>query len=91
VVRDDKVKELAYSIWEGEGRPEGKDIEHYFRAQKMLEETYSAPQTELTSSRHNNVETTSLPLSITETKRPVPNVHPSHRKKDHSLKQNVRR
>jgi Cu2+-exporting ATPase len=32
-----RIKELAYSLWEREGRPEGKDKEYYFRAQQMIE------------------------------------------------------
>jgi hypothetical protein len=36
-----KVKEMAYAIWEGQGRPEGKDVENYFRAQQVLDEEQS--------------------------------------------------
>ena len=39
---EEKVRELAYSIWEKEGCPEGKDAEHYYRAKKMLEEQEAA-------------------------------------------------
>ena len=35
---EEQIRELAYSIWEKEGRPQGKDIEHYFRAKEILEE-----------------------------------------------------
>lgn len=38
MVTEEKIKELAYGLWEKEGRPEGKDAEHYFTAKKMLEE-----------------------------------------------------
>jgi hypothetical protein len=34
--REDQIKKLAYNIWEQEGRPEGQDIEDYFRAEKIL-------------------------------------------------------
>jgi len=88
---DEKIKELAYSIWEEEGRPDGKDIEHYFRAQKILEETYSTPQTELKSSWQNNVELASSPSSTTESKRPVTNIPRSNTRKGRNLKQNVRK
>jgi hypothetical protein len=37
VVTEEQIKELAYAIWEQEGRPEGKDVEYYFRAKKTLE------------------------------------------------------
>jgi hypothetical protein len=35
---EEQIRELAYFIWENEGRPEGKDQEHYFRAERMLTE-----------------------------------------------------
>jgi hypothetical protein len=38
MVTEQQIKELAYTIWEEEGRPEGKDLEHYFRARQILEE-----------------------------------------------------
>lgn len=34
---EQQVRELAYAIWEKEGRPQGKDVEHYFRARQILE------------------------------------------------------
>jgi hypothetical protein len=39
---DEQIKDLAHSIWEQEGRPNGKDIEHYFRATNILEERESS-------------------------------------------------
>jgi len=38
MVTEEQIRELAYTIWEQEGRPEGKDLEYYFRAKKILEE-----------------------------------------------------
>jgi hypothetical protein len=38
MITDEEIKKLALSIWEEEGRPTGKDVEHYFRAKKILEE-----------------------------------------------------
>jgi hypothetical protein len=32
MVTEEQIRELAHAIWEEEGRPEGKDVEHYFRA-----------------------------------------------------------
>jgi hypothetical protein len=29
---EEKIRELAYAMWEEEGRLEGKDVEYYFRA-----------------------------------------------------------
>ncbi|MDP2932468.1 MAG: DUF2934 domain-containing protein [Chloroflexota bacterium] len=42
MVTEEQIRELAYSIWEKEGCPEGKDAEHYFRAKQMLEEREAA-------------------------------------------------
>jgi len=39
---EDEIKELAYKIWEEEGKPEGKDVENYYRAVKILEEQEAA-------------------------------------------------
>jgi sporulation protein YlmC with PRC-barrel domain len=36
MVTEEHIKELAYSIWESEGRPEGKALEHFYRAEKTL-------------------------------------------------------
>lgn len=36
---EEEIKKLAYAIWEEEGRPEGKDKEHYFRARQILGQT----------------------------------------------------
>jgi hypothetical protein len=44
---DEQIRELAHSIWEQEGRPNGKDMEHYFRAKKILEERESSRVIEL--------------------------------------------
>ena len=35
---EEQIKQLAYSLWEREGQPEGRDVEHYFAAKQMLEE-----------------------------------------------------
>jgi hypothetical protein len=47
---EQQIKELAYAIWEEEGRPEGKDVEHYFRAQQILEERQASSLIESTPS-----------------------------------------
>jgi hypothetical protein len=38
MITDEDIKKLAFAIWEEEGRPDGKDVEHYLRAKKILEE-----------------------------------------------------
>ncbi len=42
MVTEEQIRELAYAIWEQEGRLEGKDLEYYFRAKQMLEERDAA-------------------------------------------------
>jgi hypothetical protein len=41
---EEQVKELAYFIWEKEGRPDGKHLEHYSRARQILEEQEALQQ-----------------------------------------------
>jgi sporulation protein YlmC with PRC-barrel domain len=33
---EEQINGLAYAIWEREGRPTGRDAEHYFRAERIL-------------------------------------------------------
>jgi hypothetical protein len=35
---EEDIKKLAFTIWEEVGRPDGKDVEHYLRARKILAE-----------------------------------------------------
>jgi hypothetical protein len=35
-ISDDAIRERAYLIWEREGRPHGRDFEHWVRAQVEL-------------------------------------------------------
>jgi hypothetical protein len=46
---EEQIKELAHALWEEEGRPEGKDVEHYFRAKQILEEREKTRVIELPS------------------------------------------
>ena len=39
---EEQIRDLAYTIWEQEGRPEGREMEHYFRAKQILEEREAA-------------------------------------------------
>jgi hypothetical protein len=38
MAEDGEIRLLAYKIWQQEGRPDGKDVEHYLQAKAMLEE-----------------------------------------------------
>jgi len=46
---EQQIRELAYAIWEQEGRPDGKDQEHYFRAKQILDEKEKPPLVQLTT------------------------------------------
>ncbi len=39
---EEQIKQLAYALWEQEGRPDGKDLEHYLTATRILEEQEAA-------------------------------------------------
>lgn len=42
--RDQRIKERAHQIWESEGRPEGREHEHWQRARREIEtEAAEAP------------------------------------------------
>ena len=45
MISEEQIKELAYAIWDQEGRPEGKDLDYYFRAKQMLEERVATSST----------------------------------------------
>jgi hypothetical protein len=47
---EEQIKELAYAIWEKDGRPEGKHVDHYFRAKQILEEQQESRVIELAPS-----------------------------------------
>ena len=34
--REQRIRERAYAIWEQKGRPEGKDREHWLRAEAEI-------------------------------------------------------
>ncbi|MBI2846316.1 MAG: DUF2934 domain-containing protein [Chloroflexi bacterium] len=36
--KEEETKKVAYFIWENEGRPRGKDVEHYFKAEHIIAE-----------------------------------------------------
>jgi hypothetical protein len=35
----DFIRKIAYAIWEKEGRPDGKDLDHWFRATAIFRST----------------------------------------------------
>ncbi len=36
---NDAISKLAYEYWEGEGRPHGRDVEHWLRAERSVAES----------------------------------------------------
>jgi hypothetical protein len=36
-VDEQKIKEAAYALWEQDGKPNGLDLEHWFKATTILE------------------------------------------------------
>jgi hypothetical protein len=39
----EQIVEIAYFIWQEEGCPHGRDINHYFQAKRLLEERELSP------------------------------------------------
>lgn len=35
---EQKIREVAYRLWEKEGKPQGQDLEHWFTAEKSSSE-----------------------------------------------------
>ena len=38
VNRDEEIRQLAYRLWQEEGCPDGREVEHWLRAQMIWEE-----------------------------------------------------
>lgn len=36
-MNDEKIRQLAYRLWEEDGRPEGKEMDHWSRAAGLIE------------------------------------------------------
>ncbi len=57
--REDEIRLIAYSIWEEEGCPDGKDCEHWMRAEAIWEEDQK-PKTSAKSSKQDVKPTTKV-------------------------------
>lgn len=42
--REDEVRLVAYNIWEEEGSPGGRDLEHWFKAEAIWQERQGQTQ-----------------------------------------------
>jgi hypothetical protein len=45
VKQEEEIKVIAYRLWEKEGRPSGKELEHYFRAEAICEHQHRRADT----------------------------------------------
>ncbi len=43
MIPEDVIRQRSYEIWEREGCPEGRDIEHWLRARRELESEFCRP------------------------------------------------
>ncbi len=42
--KEQAIRERAYAIWEEEGRPDGKDLEHWLRAEAEINSADQEPK-----------------------------------------------
>lgn len=48
--RDDEIRQLAYQIWQEEGCPDGREVQHWLKAQVLWEDT-NRPQSKRKQSK----------------------------------------
>lgn len=68
--RTDEIARVAYAIWEAEGRPEGRDHEHWTTAQQLLAEgtAYSRYPAAAAADEAGNATSASAPTSSSKGK-----------------------
>ena len=49
IIPEDSIRMRSYLIWEGEGRPEGRHLEHWLRATEELQTEAMKPAAKATS------------------------------------------
>jgi hypothetical protein len=54
--KEDEIRAIAYGIWEKEGYPEGKDVEHWYQATQIWEEQHKPKALSLTPNPAPEVE-----------------------------------
>ena len=37
-VREEEIRQIAYGIWEADGQPEGRDLEHWSKGEAIWQE-----------------------------------------------------
>lgn len=60
---EQKIKEAAYALWEKDGRPDGHDLEHWFKASSTVDGEISNPDD--SSLRTTNQTSSNYPTSDT--------------------------
>ena len=43
MAREEEIRVMAYRMWEHEGCPDGRDCEHWLKAETVWEETHRKP------------------------------------------------
>ena len=56
-IADEKIRELAYQLWERDGSPQGKDDDYWFAARELL-----ADEGELDASNERSIVPPVVPL-----------------------------
>jgi hypothetical protein len=61
--REDEIKLIAYSIWEEEGCPDGRDCEYWFRAETVWEANQK-PESEMKNTRKTTKQPVKQPAKV---------------------------
>jgi hypothetical protein len=71
--RDERIREVAYQLWEADGGPHGRDVEYWERARELvgIEQSVGAgqlpnPQTHPDSPRETGIEEASIQQNLGE-------------------------
>ena len=46
--REQIIRERAHSLWEADGKPDGREHEYWFRAEKLIAEEHDPARPEMT-------------------------------------------
>jgi hypothetical protein len=46
---EQEIREYAYQLWEEQGRPHGREIEHWLKAERSVRKNHDAPRVEGTA------------------------------------------
>lgn len=61
--REHAIRERAYAIWERDGRPEGRSLDHWAQAEAEIGIAQAAPAKTVKSRRAHAVNRKSMPYS----------------------------